>query len=390
MSWMRGQHQNRNYLFSDGDLGESLRQRLANALQSVDAIPEEQFKRVSDAEVAAGIVQQFHITPLELHEDKKTMSRSETKLDVSRSYDRNPFRDAGPIYVTAVRVVISIPFDGDPDLWRLRPNSYQSIFPRGEIRAQRNVAGGLLDIVIEQPADELPETIKQQLENELKSIRFYVHSQKQQISSEMSQLPVRLPPAITARRQRLASHDKLTDLLGIPEKRFGQEPPTRPAPKPTSVTHERTVKVPPMRRQSSVGVERWDVFVSHASEDKEAIARPLAEALQKAGYKVWYDEFSLTVGDSLRRSIDKGLAKSRFGVVIVSPHFLERHWPQKELDGLSAREVDGQKVILPVWHNVDRQTVANYSPTLADRVATNSSKGLEAVTADLKNAIDRG
>ena len=96
--------------------------------------------------------------------------------------------------------------------------------------------------------------------------------------------------------------------------------------------------------------QQWDFLISHASEDKEAIARPLAEALRSKGKKVWYDDFSLKVGDSLRESIDYGLAHSSFGIVILSPRFFEKHWPNKELDGLAAREVNGAKVILPVWH----------------------------------------
>ncbi|TEU12597.1 MAG: toll/interleukin-1 receptor domain-containing protein, partial [Anaerolineales bacterium] len=96
----------------------------------------------------------------------------------------------------------------------------------------------------------------------------------------------------------------------------------------------------------------WDVFISHTWEDKEDIARPLAEALRQKGLRVWYDEFTLTLGDSLRRSIDHGLAQSRYGVVILSPNFFTKEWSQKELDGLAAREVSGEKVILPVWHNV--------------------------------------
>jgi len=138
---------------------------------------------------------------------------------------------------------------------------------------------------------------------------------------------------------------------------------------------------------TAAGIAHWDVFVSHASEDKDSFARPLATALQDRGLHVWFDEFTLRVGDSLRRSIDRGLAKTRFGVVVVSPSFLEKEWPQKELDGLVAREVDGRKVILPVWHNVTADLVRGYSPTLADRLATSSAKGLETVVRDLLAAI---
>ncbi len=124
---------------------------------------------------------------------------------------------------------------------------------------------------------------------------------------------------------------------------------------------------------------QWDFFISHASEDKQAIARPLADALIAKGMKVWYDEFSLNVGDSLRESIDRGLSQSRFGVVILSRHFFAKHWPQKELNGLATREVDGKKVILPVWHTVGVVEVRAYSPMFADRIAVNTEKGLEHV-----------
>ena len=133
----------------------------------------------------------------------------------------------------------------------------------------------------------------------------------------------------------------------------------------------------------------WGGFISHASEDKNAFVRPLAEGLRKAGLKVWFDEFTLTVGDSLRRSIDHGLARSRFGIVVISESFLTKEWPQKELDGLVAREVGGVKVILPVWHGVTADDVRAYSPILADRLAVSSDRGLDHVVAELMRAIQR-
>lgn len=123
----------------------------------------------------------------------------------------------------------------------------------------------------------------------------------------------------------------------------------------------------------------WDVFISHASEDKEEIARPLAEALQRAGLKVWYDEFSLKLGDSLRRSIDQGLRDSTFELVILSPNFFAKEWTQRELNGLTAREIVGDKVILPVWHKVTFQDVLYYSPVLADKLGVSTDQGLETV-----------
>jgi hypothetical protein len=127
----------------------------------------------------------------------------------------------------------------------------------------------------------------------------------------------------------------------------------------------------------------WDVFICHAWEDKEEIARPLAEALQQAGLQVWYDEFTLELGDSLRRSINQGLKASRYGVVILSPAFFEKEWPQKELDGLAAKERHGEKVILPVWHNATYDDVEQYSPELADRLAVSTERGLTGVVRQI-------
>jgi TIR domain len=156
---------------------------------------------------------------------------------------------------------------------------------------------------------------------------------------------------------------------------------------PSDVLWEIMPREPVIPRNKGARVMEWDVFISHASEDKEGFARPLAEGLTKRGLKVWFDEFTLTVGDSLRRSIDRGLAQSRFGVVVISPDFLRKEWPQKELDGLVAREVDGVKVILPVWHRIRAKEIRAYSPTLADRVAASSDKGLDQFIAELIRAI---
>lgn len=133
----------------------------------------------------------------------------------------------------------------------------------------------------------------------------------------------------------------------------------------------------------------WDVFISHASEDKDDFVRPLADSLRRCGLRVWFDEFTLTVGDGLRRSIDQGLAKSRYGIVVVSPNFLQKEWPQKELDGLAALEIDGVKVILPVWHKITAKEIRACSPMLADRLAALSSKGIEHVTGELLRAIQK-
>jgi hypothetical protein len=132
--------------------------------------------------------------------------------------------------------------------------------------------------------------------------------------------------------------------------------------------------------------KQYDVFIAHASEDKTFVT-PLAYSLNATGLKVWYDDFILRIGDSLRREIDKGLVQSRYGVVVLSHNFFKKHWPQKELDGLAAREEIGKKVILPIWHNIDKEAIISYSPTLADIVAVRSNLGIKAVTEKVIESI---
>lgn len=118
----------------------------------------------------------------------------------------------------------------------------------------------------------------------------------------------------------------------------------------------------------------YDFFISHASEDKENFVRPLTASLVEAGCKVWYDETVLKPGDSLRRCIDKGLVDSRFGLVVISPSFIKKRWTDYELNGMVAKEMNGHKVIIPIWYNVTIDDVLHFSPTLADKLAIDASR----------------
>ena len=119
----------------------------------------------------------------------------------------------------------------------------------------------------------------------------------------------------------------------------------------------------------------WDVFISHASEDKDQVAGPLAEKLATLGLRVWLDKNQLKIGDSLRDKIDEGLSQSEYGVIILSPSFFSKRWPKQELDGLMSLESDHEKKILPVWHNVTATEVARFSPLLAGRLAASTNEG---------------
>ena len=146
-----------------------------------------------------------------------------------------------------------------------------------------------------------------------------------------------------------------------------------------------------MQRRTEPGsTEEYDVFISHATEDKD-FAAPLASALSDAGLKVWYDEYVLSIGDSLRQSIDTGLARSRFGIVVISPYFLQKNWTQYELDGLHARQMTGERVILPIWHRITKDEIMEQAPSLVDIIASNSSThSIEDIAAEIAVKVKRG
>ncbi len=173
--------------------------------------------------------------------------------------------------------------------------------------------------------------------------------------------------------------------------RYNQYQPYSDAPGGLTTPSPSTSRPAPQTSPAASGSAptQWDVFISHASEDKPYVST-LAQALQTKGLRVWYDKFTLTVGDSLREKIDQGLSNSRYGIVVLSPSFFKKNWAKAELDALVAiQNTAGQKVILPVWHNITQAEVLQHSPLLAGRLAVLSTEGLDHVVAELLAAMDR-
>lgn len=131
-----------------------------------------------------------------------------------------------------------------------------------------------------------------------------------------------------------------------------------------------------------------DVFISHASEDKDEIVRTLAIALVNKGLNVWYDEFTLRIGDSLRQKIDQGLARSRVGLVVLSKSFISKGWTNYELDGIVTRAVSGEQILLPIWHGITKQEVMDFSPSLADKVArSTATHTVEEIASEIEELL---
>jgi cold shock CspA family protein len=124
---------------------------------------------------------------------------------------------------------------------------------------------------------------------------------------------------------------------------------------------------------------KYDVFISHASEDKADFVQDLAQTLEESGLSVWYDDFTLRIGDSLTESINTGLSQSTHGIVVLSPRFFQKKWPKRELIALFSREDSEDKVVIPIWHQITKDEILSSFPLIADKLAVMSSDGMRNV-----------
>ena len=128
---------------------------------------------------------------------------------------------------------------------------------------------------------------------------------------------------------------------------------------------------------------RYDVFISYASEDREAVARPLVQRLKEAGLRVWFDEDEIQIGESLRKAIDAGLSSSRFVVVIASETFFAKHWGQDEYGAAAA----ACKEVFPVLYGITQTELADYSPLLGGKKCVSTEVGLETVARKIVHRV---
>ncbi|MEM6631658.1 MAG: toll/interleukin-1 receptor domain-containing protein [Bacteroidota bacterium] len=137
--------------------------------------------------------------------------------------------------------------------------------------------------------------------------------------------------------------------------------------------------------------KEYDAFVSFANEDKESFANPLVSALKRQGFTIWYSGHELTLGDSIMESVNTGLSKSRYGIVILSQSYLGKEWPISELHALFAKQTNSaKKIILPIWHKISYKLILEKSPLIADKFAIDSQKGLDKVIKAISQILRPG
>ena len=289
----------------------------------------------------------------------------ETKLQVPQNSQYGFFAGPGPHFVDATKFQIRIPFTGDRNLFRYSTTVFGN-----------PIEGEVVDdaIVLTHIAkDPNLETVNREFKDRIDRIETTLQFSREQVSQWNNGLMNQVKPAVEKRMATIQRNQSMS---------LGYQRAAAPA---------ESVQAPFMAARHSTTrqtIAKFDVFLSHASEDKDAIARPLYDELTAAGVTVWFDEAVLHLGDSLRRKIDEGLARCNYGIIIISRSFLSKEWPQRELDGLAAREVAGGKtIILPIWHDIDKATIIQKSPTLADRLAARSTEGIPALVGKILKVV---
>jgi len=343
---------------------ESLRSDVAQlASEEIDGLPEDELIR--------NLAAKYKMETPVLEDEKAHISYREVDIDVSGDPMRMIWDRSRPFYIKGTEITFTIPFKGDPNLFQVRPETFNTNPPRGEIRGHEIH-------LFQTRTDENAVAARAEYEQSLRSIKEYLGWLETSISGFNGKVGNDAQRLVSQRRQQLTARAGMAEAIGLPIRQGSRQM----SGVPENLTRTRSLG------KSLSSPKKWDVFISHATEDKPDFVRPLANALRNSGVSVWFDEFSLKMGDSLRASIDFGLANSRYGVVVLSKSFFARHWPIQELNGLSTRESAGKNIILPVWHKISHAEVRDQSPLLADKLAVSSDLGIDAVVRKIVEVLD--
>jgi hypothetical protein len=251
-----------DYLFALESLDAQLRQRHEVITQSVDRVPQEQFLVSTDDELLRHFAASMHIDPIVLDEDQRSMKQTETQVDVAGDPNRIFMEDRrGPFLVPGTRVEIAIPFTGEPWLFQYKTNPSFTVFPRGVVETSLHL--GVLRLTIERPTDVDPATFKADFEGQMKLLRGCVGHSSNQVAVFNSHLETNIRAAIAGRRQRLAKHSGLADLLDIPL----AARPGAPSVKPIQIETKPLPKLPVapksgLKPEPGISVETYERILS--------------------------------------------------------------------------------------------------------------------------------
>lgn len=359
-----------NELFRGEDIRDMFGRREAQMLQEIDQLSDEAALSADEDLVVSGFIERYRLSAPAVDFQDMHISEEGTKSVDVRGDVYRPLVDPNrPCLVDGQYIVVAFPFKGDGKLLVQKPVTYGFYAPKVHVTST----------AIEYSFEGAPCVKQDEMKRELDSFKPLLEKALESLCTSIlsfnNGLEHKAKDRFKMRRGQSESRQKALQDLGIPKR-------LKEAEKGTNAGKTKEVAM-------GNGYE-FDVFISHASEDKEHVVRPLKELLEKSGCTVWLDEAVLEIGDKLRAKIDQGLQKSRFGIVILSPAFFAKDWPQYELDALLDREMSGGgKVILPVWHDVGKKDLSKYSNALAMRVGRKTADGLDKIANEVAHIIKR-
>lgn len=347
--------------FNEYDFSETLNAQLTRLREEVKSVV-----KSGDTSVIPALAEKYILTPLAF--DTQNLTVDTTTASIPAEYFPNSFFvDAGKSYQKDV-LAFHLPFIGDQNLLHCVPST--RIMWTEEINVQGNEV--IFEVIkftddvdsIRSQRDRVVNFLTQQAENVNRQIEEYNNKINQVITVTENQT-----------HSQISKHEEFLDKLGTPVRKESEARVLRASDdmkRPSRITEKKQ--------------KTFDVFICHASEDKNFVDQ-LASALEKDGIFVWYDSFQIGWGDDLRPAIDNGLKNSRFGIVVFSKAFLgKKKWTEYELSGLFSKEKIGKKVILPIWHDITRDDVAEYSQAFADRIAKRSDD-ISSIAKELKGLL---
>jgi hypothetical protein len=342
-------------LFAGPDFHSVLEHYKAKLVEAYEQLSDEE---AVDEQIQASLKKQFMLdVPVLRPQGEIWAEESVAKVDVRRLPNRLPGLGNRPVYEDVPQFTVHAPFDGDPGVFGIAPSVFGGASVSGEIVDNELI----LTFLMVMPGQDLQGNI----DSAIRQVNSTLSHLREQMLVFDQGLNGALAQAVMLRKQRIQRRSGAVHNLRIPIR-------SAPAKKHTSAM--------PVRRATTTKKERpaepqtWDVFISHASEDK-AYVEELHRTLVAAGVQVWMDKAALRWGDRLRSRIDDGLKRSRYVIVVLSTAFLGlKKWTEYELDSAFALETVNEKRILPLWHGITHEELRNYSPGLSDRLALDSSQ----------------
>lgn len=339
----------------------------------VDSLSDAELQQESPTQIVERGLAEYGWTTIEVDLQNEKTELKAGRVEVTGDFLRglNPGEYAE---VDGSNVYVYFPFTGDPKLLDARTGALMTGGVFADVEQASDKRSGNVVISVGLPYDMAEDAalrkVEQAIADAKRHLPRFLGVTNDLVQEARDAVRTAIEERISFKLEQRNRQSRLSEALGVGnvvESTQSTAPISRAAP---VIVQERSAN----RRRG--GSANRDFFICHASEDK-VFVRNLVEALSALGATVWFDEYEILVGDSLRDKIERGLKMSTYGVVVVSPLLIakkERGWIKRELGGLMARPDHDRPVVLPVWYGTTAAEVADEMPSLADTVALNAAE----------------